>query len=245
MDIKVKKIKERRANALPYNSSSQQEVDLKLKAIGDSREVSGYLAVFGVKDMSGDIFVKGCFAKSIKERGPKSASKYKIKMLWAHDQKDPIGQFTELVEDDYGLKFTAKIDEVESGDRFLVQAKSGTVNQYSVGYLTVWDKVEWNEEENALMHLEVNLFEGSPVSIPDNMETYTLKSLNDMVNAKEELEVETEETLEGLSREKQYEIRQLITKHLTLASKSKPGKDPLDEEDEPKQSIGLFGALCN
>ena len=45
--------------------------DVKEMAL-DSRKISGYAAIFGVKDKADDILIKGCFAKSIAERGPDS-----------------------------------------------------------------------------------------------------------------------------------------------------------------------------
>ena len=40
---------------------------------GESRTISGYASVFGNKDKAGDILIKGCFSKSIQDRGPESA----------------------------------------------------------------------------------------------------------------------------------------------------------------------------
>ena len=44
----------------------------------DSRIISGYAAIFGNVDKAGDLLVKGCFAKSIAERGPESQANDKI-----------------------------------------------------------------------------------------------------------------------------------------------------------------------
>ena len=58
---------------------------------GESRTISGYASVFGNKDKVGDILIKGCFSKSIQDRGPESAANDKIIMLWMHDMEEPIG----------------------------------------------------------------------------------------------------------------------------------------------------------
>lgn len=41
-------------------------------------------ANFGNKDSAGDILIKGCFAKSINDRGPGSATNRKIAFVWQH-----------------------------------------------------------------------------------------------------------------------------------------------------------------
>ena len=45
---------------------------------GESRTISGYAAIFNNKDKAGDILLKGCFAKSIQDRGPESQANDKI-----------------------------------------------------------------------------------------------------------------------------------------------------------------------
>lgn len=219
------KVLELKLKTKPFHSSRlAKEVDLKIKATKNEKGedvIEGYLAVFGVIDMSREIFVKGAFAKSIKEHGPESKSKYKIKMFWQHKQDDPIGQFLELKEDDYGLYFKAKLDAVPSGTRTLLQTKSGTLNQYSVGFLPVWDKVKYDEKQDAYYLYEVELFEGSPVSIPDNMETYTIKNSKQFNIAVEALSEETEKFISTIPRSKRMLLRELITKHISL-SKAEP-----------------------
>ena len=107
-----------------------------------SRTISGYAAVFNNIDKSGDMLLKGCFSKSIQERGPGSSANDKIIMLWMHDMHEPIGRITLLQEDEKGLYFEASIDDVERGNQALKQLESGTLNQFSIGYSYVWEKCE-------------------------------------------------------------------------------------------------------
>ena len=65
----------------------------------ESRTISGYAAVFGNKDKAGDVLIKGCFSKSIQDRGPESSANDKIIMLWMHNMNEPIGRITVLNED--------------------------------------------------------------------------------------------------------------------------------------------------
>lgn len=54
-------------------------------------------ANFGNKDSAGDILIKGCFAKSINDRGPGSATNRKIAFVWQHDFADPIGRILSIL----------------------------------------------------------------------------------------------------------------------------------------------------
>ncbi|HEY8969725.1 MAG TPA: HK97 family phage prohead protease [Puia sp.] len=193
-------------------------VDSDGKLSAEERTIKGYLIVWGVKDDYGTIFLKGSCAKSIQERGPNSNSKYKITALWQHDQKDPIGQFTVLDEDDYGLYFEAVCDAgVYSADRAVIQVRSGTINQFSVGFDYIWDKVEYDEKLDALLLKEIILMEGSAVTIGSNMETYAIRSAEDFENQSEFLRQETESFIKSLPPAKQLEARQLFTRNISLA----------------------------
>lgn len=193
-----------------------QSLDLKVSASETDRTIKGYLCVWGVVDTYGTLFVRGCFAKSIQERGPASSSKQKIAHLWQHNACDPTGMFTVLKEDDYGLYFEATLDEVPSGDRELTQVRSGTINQFSVGFNYVWDKVEYDEKLDAIVIMECILMEGSAVTFGSNAETYAMRSAEDLEVSKAALIEETDFAMKGLPFAKQLELRQLINKHITL-----------------------------
>src|SRR5690606_23880524 len=92
----------------------------------------------------------------------------KIILLWQHNMDNPIGRITTLREDEKGLYFEAEIDRIPEGDRALTQLQSGTINQFSIGYKYVWDKMEYDEAIDAFVCKEINLFEVSVVSIGCN-----------------------------------------------------------------------------
>lgn len=217
------KIQELKRRAAPVTLSGKgvdkdgNVVDLKVRATGTDREIEGYLTVWGVKDDYGTIFVKGAFSKSIRERGPKSDAKYKIVLLWMHRQDEPIGQFTELREDDYGLYFRAVLDDVPTADRVLKQIRSGTINQFSHGFNYVWDKMEYDDEEDAVLVFEAELYEGSAVTIGSNRETYAIRSAEQMDEEVELLQEETDEFIRSIPRRQQLQLRQLIARHISLA----------------------------
>lgn len=192
-----------------------QNLDFKVETSDKDRLIKGYLAVWGNKDTIGTIFVRGCFKKSIQERGPDSASKQKIAALWMHDQCNPYGKFQVLKEDDYGLYFESLADEVEIGDRALTQVRSGTLNQFSVGVKYLWDRMLYDDKLDAVLVQECELWEGSVVTWASNDQTYALRGTNADI-AKEMLIDETELFISSLPRDKQLEVRQLITRRIAL-----------------------------
>lgn len=212
---------------------------------GESRTISGYAAIFNNKDKANDILLKGCFAKSISDRGPESAANDKIIMLWQHDQHEPIGRISVLREDDKGLYFEAVIDDVERGNQAIKQLESGTLNQFSIGYSYVWEKCEYDAERDAFIVKEVVLYEISVVSIGCNGETEYL-GLKSMDNPYNELGKEIEEACKGLSIRKKEEIQTLVRKALSLGQ-FKPevprkAAEPL-EEVKADIKIKLFGNI--
>lgn len=219
----------------------------------DSRKVSGYAAIFGVKDKANDILIKGCFAKSIAERGPESQANDKIILLWMHNMSEPIGRITKLVEDDKGLYFEADIDDIPLGDRAIKQMESGTINQFSFGYSYVWDKVDYDEKMDAYIVKEVVLYEISPVSIGCNgMTEYTgLKSEADILERIESLREDIENELAGMAVSKKSRMQELFGKVWSLASlepdmgRKGPMGNPLNDNGAEHARKSLFDIKFN
>jgi len=236
------KIQARKSTTAPvvYKSySTTSEKDLTV----NGRTVTGYLAVFNNKDSDGDILIKGCFAKSLQERGVDSTTGNKIAHLWQHDMKDPLGKYTVLKEDDYGLYFECPYDDIPQANRALKQFQSGTLDKFSIGYCYVWDKMEYDENADAFVCKELELYEGSVVTMAANDMTY-FAGLKSEQRA-DELEILTEEAndaMTGLKPRKRHEIGQLISKFIALA-KTKPqseGKEALiPKPAAKKKGVGL------
>lgn len=212
LKLRAKPVNEHRA----YVDKDGNLVDFKIEVEKD-RLVKGYLAVFGKRDSFGTIAVKGCFAKSIRERGPESTSKYKILLLWQHRMDEPIGQFTVLKEDDYGLYFEALLDDVPTAERALTQLNSGTLNQFSYGFNYLYDKMEYDDTLDAVLMYELELMEGSVVTRGSMSETYAIRSAEDFNNEKELLIEDTEYFIKSIPRSQQLQLRQLISRHISLS----------------------------
>src|SRR4051812_28668276 len=78
--------------------------ELDIKTIADDGTFAGYASLFGVEDLGSDIVQAGAFAKSLKTKPAN-----KVKMLRGHDSSEPIGVWTNLVEDARGLKATGQL----------------------------------------------------------------------------------------------------------------------------------------
>lgn len=222
----------------------ETELDYRVVTNSEGNESEGYLAVFGIPDEYKTVAVRGCFAKSIKERGPNSTAKNKIGYLWFHKLDEPIGQFTELVEDDYGLRFKAVHDKgVAISDRARIQIASGTLNQFSYGFKYVWDKMEFDEENEVVLMYECDLYEGSVCGINSaNSETYAIRSLEQFAKEVEELGELAESFINGLAnRSQQFELRQLITRYKTLTTIKPDALQTLKEDLKPSNKLVKIG----
>lgn len=209
-----------------------------VKVDNETRIVSGYLSSFNTLDSDLDVLIKGCYAKSLAERGPLSTTNRKIAYLYMHRMDQPIGHFTILKEDDFGLYFEAYIDKIPLGDQVLEQYKSGTLNQHSVGIKYVWDKCQWGEinGNEAFICYEVQLFEGSVVTLGANENTPFLGMKQEAFEShRNELMRDTERLLKTVDFETQYEIRKLISRHIALAE-TEP-LQALKDQGKPQESL--------
>ena len=182
MDINKKKTLD-----ISYKSLAIKEVDVSKS----SRTVEGYFAAFGSIDSDRDLFTKGAFAKSIIEHGPESLSNRQIAHLAYHDTQRPIGKITELTEDDYGLKFKSVLGNHQEGSDFLEMYRSGIINEHSVGFQYIQDKIIGKQDSDGMRYdqlTEVKLWEGSAVVFGANENTLNLseiksqKQLNDVLD---------------------------------------------------------------
>ncbi len=135
---------------------------IELKDVGDAGEIEGYASVFGNRDLAGDIVLPGAFRKSLDGRGAGA-----VAMLWGHDQKRPIGVWTDIAEDGQGLRVKGRILKAtrDGADAFEF-AKAGAVRGLSIGYRTT--QARQDRERKARLLEAVDLHEISLVAIPAN-----------------------------------------------------------------------------
>lgn len=205
------------------------------KDIRTTRVIKGYLASWGTRNSYGEKVVKGCAAKSIRERGPGSQSKYKITFLWMHDITDPLAVFAVLREDEYGLYFeTMPLDNVPNADRCIEQIISGTLNQFSIGFYYIWDKIEYDETDDSLVLLEIDLIEGSVVTLGADDGTYAIRS---GTLTEEQIHDQIDEFIETLPRKDRLQARQLFTLQKSLVATQKTRDEELGKH-KPAEKRG-------
>lgn len=175
----------------------------------DNHIIEIKFAAYDMPDNDRDILVKGCFSKSISERGPESSTNRKIAFLWQHDMHDPIGKIIKIEEKDDGGYATVRLsnfDAVPNAKRAYFQLKDGDINQFSFGFNYVWDKMEYDEESDTFIVKEVKLYEISVVTLGANERTEYIGEL--------ENEDEIKSYLKEISikdKNKFNKIKQMIT----------------------------------
>lgn len=233
---KLREIK-KRAAAIEYGSTFVDQYGNieEVKSDFDKRIIRGYAIIWGQKNLHGEIFVKGCCAKSIREHGPDSNAPYKIKFLNDHDDAEALSLFSILKETDTGLYFeTVPLDDVQWADDAIVQLRSGTKNNFSHGWNYVWDRIEFDDVNDAIVLLEISLLEISVVSIPSGMETYCMRSIGN----EEDIYDQTESFILQLPKKDRLQARHLFALHRSfsdtrpLSHGNAPGTD--EKKDDEK-----------
>lgn len=197
------------------------------------RIVEVKFASFGNVDSDGDLLVKGCFAKSIQERGPGAATNRKIAFVWQHDIKDPIGKILSIDEREDGAYASVQLsnfDAVPNAKRAYYQLQDGDINQFSFGFEYIWDKLDYDEALDAFIVKEVKLYEISPVTLGANEMTEFIGIAEDAADLKG--------IIKGIAqkdKEKFNEIKQYVNE--------------LEREAEPVRPLtsgkGLFDKIAN
>lgn len=244
----VERINQVKQNAgfIEYRRIGVQEAEIVKKSDFEKRVIRGYLCKWNTRNQFGEKLIKGAFAKSISDKGPDSQAKYKITFLWQHDITDPLALFAILREDDYGLYFeTAPLDDVPNADRALHQLQSGTLNQFSVGFYYIWDKIEYDEEDDSLVLIEVDMVEGSIVTAGADENTYALRAKSGEMTLAE-LHDTIEEFIDTLPRKDRLQARQLFTQQKALVEVQKrkieltPKKPPMKKREKRKININYL-----
>jgi HK97 family phage prohead protease len=167
----------------------------ELKAAEESGVFEGYASIFGNKDQGGDIVAPGAFAKSLKARGAKG-----VKMLADHDPKARVGVWTEMQEDENGLRVKGRLlTEKQIGKDAHIDLKSGALTGLSIGGRTKSDSYDGRKRARVIK--EFDLYEISLVTFPMNeqAQVFAVKSLDDLT-ADDFREIEATLRTKGLSR---------------------------------------------
>ncbi len=137
---------------------------LQIKAAGDDGSVEGYGSVFGVRDNYDDVIAKGAFLASLNAH---KAAGTMPAMLWQHDSSQPIGIWTDMVEDEKGLRISGKLAmDTAKGKEAHALLKMGALNGLSIGFVS--KQWAYDRETEVRTLTEIDLWEVSLVTFPAN-----------------------------------------------------------------------------
>ena len=141
--------------------SSHLGYDFQLKSLDTKGKFAGYASVFDMVDNHKDIIIRGAFAHTLKGRVRD------IKLLWQHQQNEPIGFFTKMFEDSRGLFVEGQLLlEVERAREAYYLLKEGALGGLSIGYTPV--KFHIHEKTGIRIISQIDLWEVSLVTFPAN-----------------------------------------------------------------------------
>lgn len=225
-----------------YKNYDASIKDLDVK----SGTITGYFSTFDNVDLDGDVMIRGCFTKSIAERGP--MGKNEIKFLWQHDSWKPLGPIQVLTEDSKGLYFEAKISDTSYGMDALKLYRDGVINQHSIGFQTIKSIEEQiGEDEEITRITEVKLWEGSAVTWGANPNT-PFNGFKSLTNEEKESRIKllmktirggdyTDETYSLI----EYEMLKLISS----VNAEKEAVSNTSKKANPNEQINEFKQMLN
>lgn len=149
----------------------------------ESGTFAGYGAVFGNVDLGRDIILKGAFTETLS----KWRAKGKLpKMLWHHNMRQPIGVWTEMKEDDYGLFVRGRFTKgVQAAEEVHLLLKDQAIDGLSIGYDAI--DPEYDRDMNVRKLVKVDLWECSLVTLGMNQEAVVtnVKTAGDIKTVRE------------------------------------------------------------
>lgn len=142
-----------------------KQVAFKADVVNDNGTFSGYGSVFGNVDSYREIVAPGAFKSSLamlKESGDP------LPVLWQHNAEQPIGGYTDLIEDERGLKVDGFLlkDDVSLAREAYALMKARVVKGLSIGYYVRADS--YDEKTSIRTLTDLDLREISVVTFPAN-----------------------------------------------------------------------------
>lgn len=128
--------------------------------IDETGRFAGYASVFDKLDESGDIVMPGAFRKSLGKRG-----RERIRLLFQHDPKEPVGIWENIAEDGFGLWAEGRlVPGVPRADALRRLIEKRAVDGLSIGFRTVRATREPASGHRKLW--QIDLWEISIVTFP-------------------------------------------------------------------------------
>lgn len=112
----------------------------EIKAVEEDGTFQGYGSVFGVKDSYDEIVDRGAFADSLESHKSKGTMPA---LLWQHRAGEPIGVYTQIEEDNIGLKMSGQLAlKTARGSEAYELLKMKAISGMSIGFVTREDSYD-------------------------------------------------------------------------------------------------------
>lgn len=151
--------------------------EVKFAEDAETGTFTGYGAVFGNVDAYGDVIQKGAFRETLrdwkaKQRLPPMLLQHGMGAFFGGGADDlvPVGRWTEMAEDEHGLKVEGKLFALDTDrGRYLHAAlKEGALDGMSIGYTAKEYSVGTKPDEPRRTIKKLHLWELSLVTFPAN-----------------------------------------------------------------------------
>lgn len=152
-----------------------RELKLAQDETDQAMTFSGYGAVFGNVDAYGDVILKGAFRDTLREA--KKSGNWPAMLMqhggWgmAADDMTPVGIWTDMEEDDTGLKVSGKLADTARGREvygLLKMTPRPAITGMSIGYIAKEFVVGTKPDEPRRTLKKIELMEVSLVTFPAN-----------------------------------------------------------------------------
>lgn len=146
--------------------NTNRNAPFSLKSHQEDGFFCGYASVFQVLDHHHEIMAPQAFKASLDQWQRKGKLP---KMLWQHDQKQPIGFWHEITEDEHGLFVKGQLLlDLQGGREAYALLKAGVIDSLSIGFRPIKAKRQGKGEPR--LFEEVDLMEISLVTFAANAE---------------------------------------------------------------------------
>ncbi len=134
--------------------------ELEIKAQDNEMIIEGYASTFGNTDAVNDVIERGAFGKKL--------SSNKIKFLYQHDVRQPIGVIKSIYEDDRGVFMQAKFSDTQLGRDAYTLSKDGAIDAFSIGFMIDPKGYRYDAKSGIRYISKAKLMEVSAVTFPAN-----------------------------------------------------------------------------
>lgn len=163
---------------IEHSSVATHDAELKFTSSaldGQAGTFTGYGSVFNVLDSYQDVIVKGAFAQTLtdaKKSGIYPAMLLQHGSFLGGDDDMPVGIWTEMAEDDKGLRVTGKLADTTRGQdtyKLLTMTPRPAITGLSIGFMAKEFSMGTKPGEPRRTLKAIDLMECSIVTFPANL----------------------------------------------------------------------------